>query len=151
MYRAQTPIFSRSNPWWAEAVATLKLSWPLILTNLAQTAMTATDVMMLGWRGPMTLAAGALGQNLYFAPMIFGLGLMIATSPMLASERGRIRHSVRDLRRTVRQGLWVAVAVCIPFWILLWNAEALLVAMGEDKTLASEAAIYVRWLEWTTL
>src|SRR3954452_14605087 len=101
-------------PWRNEALATLRLSWPLILTNLAQTAMTTTDMMMLGWRGPLTLAAGSLGVNLYFAPMIFGLGLMIATSPMLASERGRIRHSVRDLRRTVRQGLWIAVAVCIP-------------------------------------
>src|SRR5204863_3742857 len=97
MYRAQTPIFSRSNSWWAEALATLTLSWPLILTNLAQTAMTATDMMMLGWGGPTTLAAGSLGMNIYFAPMIFGLGLMIATSPLLASERGRLRHSVRDL------------------------------------------------------
>src|SRR6266545_7674674 len=53
------------------------------------------DIMMLGWHGPLTLAAGSLGLNLYFAPMIFGLGLMIATSPMLAIERGRTRHSIR--------------------------------------------------------
>src|SRR5437763_16848163 len=94
------------NPWRVEAIATLKLSWPLVLTNLAQTAMTTTEVMMLGRRGPATLAAGSLGLNLYFAPMIFGLGLMIATSPMLASARGRVPHSVRDLRRTVRRRFW---------------------------------------------
>jgi MATE family multidrug resistance protein len=138
-------------PWRAEAIATLVLSWPLILTNLAQTAMTTTDVMMLGWRGPDTLAAGSLGLNLYFAPMIFGLGLMIATSPMLATERGRARHSVRDLRRTVRQGLWIAIGASIPIWMLLWNTETVLVAMGEDKELAHQAGIYVRWLQWAIL
>jgi MATE family multidrug resistance protein len=142
---------SNSRSWQAEAVAMLTLSWPLILTNLAQTVMTTTDVMMLGRRGPDTLAAGSLGLNLYFAPMIFGLGLMIATSPMLAIERGRVRHSVRDLRRTVRQGFWAAAAVCIPFWILLWNAETLLVAIGEDRALASQAGLYVRWLQWSML
>jgi MATE family, multidrug efflux pump len=151
MNYGQVQPLPRSSAWWAEALATLTLSWPLILTNLAQTAMTTTDVMMLGWRGPATLAAGSLGLNLYFAPMIFGVGLMIATSPMLATERGKLRHSVRDLRRTVRQGLWIAVGVCIPAWILLWNAETLLAAMGEEKRLAAEAGIYVRWLEWAML
>jgi MATE family multidrug resistance protein len=151
MNRMQVEPLPRSNRWAAEALSTLNLSWPLILTNLAQTAMTTTDMMMLGWRGPLTLAAGSLGVNLYFAPMIFGLGLMIATSPMLASERGRIRHSVRDLRRTVRQGLWIAVAVCIPVWILLWHTEALLALMGEDKGLAAEAGLYIRCLQWAIL
>ncbi|MFL5258609.1 MAG: MATE family efflux transporter, partial [Hyphomicrobiales bacterium] len=138
-------------PWRNEALATLRLSWPLILTNLAQTAMTTTDIMILGWRGPSTLAAASLGINLYFAPMIFGLGLMIATSPMLATERGRTRHSVRDLRRTVRQGLWMALAVSVPIWLLLWNTETILVAIGEDRALAAEAAVYVRWLQWAIL
>lgn len=58
----------------------------MVLTNLGQTAMTATDVMMMGRLGPDTLAAGALGANLYFMPLIFGLGLMLATSPMMATE-----------------------------------------------------------------
>lgn len=129
----------------------LALAWPMVLTNLAQTAMTATDVMMIGRLGPDSLAAGALGSNLYFAPLIFGLGLMYATSPMMAAELGRMRHSVRDVRRTVRQGLWLAVIVVIPIWILLWNAEAILLAMGQEPKLAEQAAIYVRHLQWAVL
>ena len=80
--------------------------------------------MMMGRLGPHALAAGSLGSNLYFMPLIFGLGLMIATSPMIATELGRKRHSVRDVRRTVRQGLWLAVMVSIPIWLFLWHAEA---------------------------
>ena len=123
----------------------------MVLTNLAQIAMTATDVMLMGWAGPDMLAAGALGSNLYFAPLIFGLGLMNATSPMLAAELVASRHSVRDIRRTVRQGLWVAVLVSIPIWLLLWNTEAMLSAMGQDPVLAKEAGVYVHWLQWAVL
>lgn len=129
----------------------LALAWPMILTNLGQTAMTATDVMMMGRLGADALAAGALGSNLYFAPLIFGLGLMLATSPMIATELGRKRHSVRDVRRTVRQGLWLAVIVAVPIWIILWNAEAILVAMGQEPSLSVQAGHYVRWLQWAVL
>ena len=129
----------------------LALAWPMILTNLGQIAMNATDVMMMGRLGPDALAAGSLGSNLYFMPMIFGLGLMLATSPMIATELGRKRHSVRDLRRTVRQGLWLAVLACIPIWLLLWQSEAVLVLMGQDPVLAAQAGIFVRWLQWAIL
>src|SRR5918997_611826 len=75
-------------PWRDEARATLALSWPMILTNLAQMALTTTDVVMMGWLGPDALAAGALGSNLYFAFMIFGIGLETAVAPMVAREIG---------------------------------------------------------------
>lgn len=137
--------------WGREARATLRLSWPLILTNLAQTALGATDVLMLGWLGADALAAGALGSNLYFACLIFGLGLLSATSPMIAMERGRNRHAVREVRRTVRQGLWAACVVVLPIWVLLWNGEALLLLMRQDPVLAAEAGRYVRALQWALL
>jgi MATE family multidrug resistance protein len=147
---AQTTTTSRMT-WAGEARATLVLAWPLILTNLAQTLMTATDVVMMGWLGPDALAAGALGANLYFATMIFGLGLTTATAPMIARELGRKGHSVRDVRRTVRQGMWMAAGVTVPIWIVLWQSEAILLAMGQQPTLAKSAADYVQALQWSLL
>ncbi len=129
----------------------LLLAWPMVLTNLAQTAMTATDVMMMGRVGPAALAAGTLGSNVYFAPMIFGLGLILATSPMMARELGRKSSSVRDVRRTVRQGMWVGLFVAIPIWFLLWQTEAILLAMGQDPDLSALAADYMRALQWALL
>ena len=137
-------------PWRGEIRAMLQLSWPMILTNLGQTAMTATDVLMMGRLGPDALAAGSLGANLYFMPLIFGLGLMTAASPMIAVELGRKRHSVRDVRRTVRQGLWLAIMVSIPIWFLLWQAEPILNAMGQEPRLAAMAGSYVHTLMWAS-
>ena len=138
-------------PWRDEIRAMLQLSWPMILTNLGQTAMTATDVLMMGRLGPDALAAGSLGANLYFMPLIFGLGLMTAASPMIATELGRKRHSVRDVRRTVRQGLWLAIMVSIPIWLFLWQAEPILNAMGQEPRLAAMAGSYVHTLMWAAM
>jgi len=151
MSSLETVAPAPANLWRREIVAMLQLGWPMVLTNLAQVAMTATDVLILGRLGADALAAGALGANLYFAPMIFGLGLMLATSPMMASQLGRRRHSVRDLRRTVRQGFWIAIMVAIPIWVLLWNAGAILAWMGQEPSLAEAADGYMHMLQWSLL
>ncbi len=148
--RAEAHLPERSL-WREEVRATVALAWPIVLTNLGQTAMTATDVLMMGRLGPDALAAGALGANLYMLPLIFGLGLVTATSPMVAIELGRRRHSVRDVRRTVRQGFWLAVLVALPIWLFLWNAEPILVALGQQPDLAAQAASYVHTLQWAVL
>ncbi|MGE0502592.1 MAG: MATE family efflux transporter [Rhizobiaceae bacterium] len=148
---AQTGARAPWSLWRREVAATLALAWPMVLTNLAQTAMTATDVMILGRLGPDALAASALGANLYFAPMIFGLGLVLATSPMMATALGRRRHSVRDLRRTVRQGFWLAMMVAVPIWAILWNGGAILAAMGQEPRLAEIGGAYLRTLMWGLL
>ena len=103
--------FASRSAWGAEVRATLALAWPLILINLSNIALGTTDVIMMGWLGPDALAAGALATNLNFAFLIFGIGLVTATSPLIAIELGRKRHSVRDVRRSVRQGIWAAVAI----------------------------------------
>ncbi|MCW5751267.1 MAG: MATE family efflux transporter [Alphaproteobacteria bacterium] len=143
-------VQDRSAPsaWAEEARATLSLGWPLILTNLAQTAIMTTDVVMMGWLGPHALAAGALGANLFFAFFIFGLGISFATSPMLAQARGRHRHSVRDLRRTVRQGLWAVAFFSVLVWIPLWHTEVLLALLGQEEALASDGGAYIRAMMW---
>jgi len=135
--------------WGAEVRATLALAWPLILTNLTQVVLGVTDVVMMGWLGPEALAAGALATNLNFAFLIFGIGLVTATAPMVASELGRKRNSVRDVRRTVRQGLWSALAIAVPIWVALWQARPILVAIGEEPRLAAEAASYIHTLMWS--
>jgi MATE family multidrug resistance protein len=140
-----------SRLWRDEARATLALAWPLILTNIAQALIHATDVVLLGWAGPRMLAAGTLGVNLYIAFLIFGMGLVTAAAPMIAKELGARRHSVRDVRRTVRQSMWAAVTVAVPVWLVLWHTEALLLAIHQDPMLAKGAQDFVRPLQWGLL
>ena len=134
--------------WRQEIAATLRLASPLILTNLTQAAIQATDVLLLGWLGPRSLAAGALGSNIYIAFLIFGMGLVTASSPLLSRKLGAMPHSVRDVRRTVRQTMWAALTIACPVLVVLWHADAVLIALGQDPALAANAASFVRALEW---
>jgi MATE family multidrug resistance protein len=134
--------------WREEIRATVALAWPLILTNIAQSLIHATDVILLGRAGPKALAAGTLGVQVYIVFLIFGLGLVTASAPMIAKELGARRHSVRDVRRTVRQAMWAATAIAVPVWIILWNTGAILVALGQDPQLAAGAQGFVRALQW---
>jgi MATE family multidrug resistance protein len=142
---------SASSPlsaWRLEAGATARLAGPLVLTNLTQAAIQGTDVVLLGWLGPRSLAAGALGSNIYIAFLIFGMGLVMAASPLMSRKIGAMPHSVRDVRRTVRQTMWAAVTIAIPVLLILWHAERLLILLGQDPALAHQAARFVRAIEW---
>jgi MATE family multidrug resistance protein len=138
-------------PWRTEARALLSLSVPLIIGNLGWSGIAATDLLLLGRIGPDAVAAGALGFNVYIALLIFGIGLTTAASPLIASERGRRLHSVRDIRRTFRQTLWAAAMICVPCWIVLWHTEAILILLGQDPDLAAGAGEMVRGLQWALL
>lgn len=135
----------------AELRATVLLALPLVFGNLAQSAIYATDLIWVGRLGADSLAAAALGVNLYTACMIFGMGLMTAASPMIARERGRRSNSIRDVRRTVRQSCWAAVTIVVPLWAVMWNGEAVLLLMDQDPALAAMAGTMLRWLQWGLL
>ena len=77
-----TVVGGDPHPWRTEARATIALAWPLVLTNVAQALIHATDVVLLSWAGPRTLAAATLGLNLYLAFLIFGMGLVTAAAPI---------------------------------------------------------------------
>ena len=100
----------------------------------------ATDVILLGWLGPTELAAAALGLSLTFGMILFALGVLTASSPMIASALGARFNSVRDVRRTFRQSLWAAALMAVPTMIVLWNAEPIILFFGQAPELARLAA-----------
>lgn len=139
---------SPARGWSDELRATLALAWPLILANLTMQLIQATDVVLLGWLGPKELAAAALALSLSFGMILFAFGVLTGTSPMMASALGSRFNSVRDVRRTFRQGLWAAAMMSIPTLIVLWNAERVILFFGQDSELARLAGWFLRGYMW---
>jgi multidrug resistance protein, MATE family len=142
---------NRTLLWHSEMRATLSLAWPLILTNITMMLINATDVFLLGRLSADALAASALGSGIVIAMMLFGIGLVTASSPLIASEIGRKAHSVRDVRRTFRQTLWAATTITIPMWGLLWFSEPLLRLAGQPERLAADTGLFIGALQWQIL
>ncbi len=131
-----------------DVAATVALGWPLIVANVAQSAMTTTDLMMLGWLSPKALAAGALGFNLFLPLLLFGVGLIGAVSPIAASLLGARPDDDAGVRGAAHQAFLSAIALALPMWALLWNSRGLFIAFGEEPDLAAQAAVYLHGLQW---
>lgn len=137
--------------WRGELGATLSLAWPLILANLTMAAIQATDVVLMGWLGARPLASSALGLNLNFAFSLICLGLVTASSPMMATALGARTRSVREVRRTFRQSFWLVATVTVPVWLVLWNSEGLIRALGQEPALARGAETFLHGYMWSQL
>jgi MATE family multidrug resistance protein len=137
--------------WRAELRATLGLAWPLILSNLTMALIQATDVVLMGWLGARQLAASALGLNLTFAFSLVCLGLVTASSPMMATALGAKLRSVKDVRRTYRQSFWLIGTVTLPVWAILWNSEPIIRALGQEPALARDAQTFLHGYMWSML
>src|SRR5881628_3805091 len=121
-----------SGLWRHELRAMLALAWPLILANLTQQTIQATDILLMGRLGATQLAAATLALNLTFTFNLLLLGLLIASSPMMATALGQRFNAVRDVRRTFRAGLWLLALAMPPYWLLLWHVGAVMRLFGES-------------------
>jgi MATE family multidrug resistance protein len=139
------------SPWPQELRSTLRLAWPLILANLTQQLIQATDVLLMGRLGATQLAAATLALNLTWTFNLFLFGVVTASSPMMATALGRRSNAVRDVRRTFRAGLWLLVFALPPYWLLLWHVGDLMRALGQSDTLASQGQTFLRAYMWSTL
>ena len=135
-------------PWRDELRATMSLAWPLMLANLTMQLIQATDVILLGWLGPRELAAAALALSLSFGMILFALGVLTASSPMMATALGARFNAVRDVRRTFRQSLWAAGMMTVPVLLVLWNAEPIILSFGQEPELARLAGWFLRGYMW---
>jgi multidrug resistance protein, MATE family len=132
--------------WAAEAKATLSLALPLAGAQLAQIAITTTDMVMLGWLGTEALAAGGLAFNVYITLLLLGIGMATAVAPLVAQAVGRGRPI--DALQAVRHGLILSLALSLPVSAILWETEGLLLRLGQNPANAALAGEYGQALMW---
>src|SRR6478736_1272819 len=114
----------RHHAWLLEGRELLRLAIPMAATQLAQMIILATDTVMLGHYSKEALAAGALGNTIYFLVWLLGSGLPMAVSPVIAHAQGHHAASTkprdqREVRIAVRMGLWSVALIFIPLLAIL--------------------------------
>jgi MATE family multidrug resistance protein len=143
----------RHHAFLAEARELLRLAVPLAATQLAQMIILATDTVMLGHFSKEALAAGALGNTVYFLIWLLGSGLPMAVSPVIAHVQGKHASAnkprdVREVRIAVRMGLWSVALVSLPLLAALIFTRPILLFFQQEPRLAADAAIFVSGLAW---
>ena len=67
-----------------EVRALLALAFPIIISQVATTAMGFVDAVMAGRVGPRDLAAVALGNSIWVPVFLLMSGILLATTPKVA-------------------------------------------------------------------
>lgn len=129
-----------------EFVETLRLAVPMMLTQLGQMAMMTTDLALIGRLGEDAVAAAALAHTVYFVSFTFGLGLVVAVSPLAAQAFGA--GDVGRMRRTLHVGLWVALVISLPMMASPLYGEHILLTLGQAPHSAQLAQHYLNGLAW---
>ncbi len=142
------PAEHRLSPigWARELRETLALALPLVVAQLAQMALFTTDAVMMGWLGPRFLGAGMLATSFQHPFFLFSVGVLSAVSPMVAQATGA--GDTASVRRSIRQGFWVALMLTCLLTPVIWYVRPLFVLLGQSEDVSLLAQSYARAAVW---
>ena len=121
--------------------AILQLAGPLLVNNLVLAGMMLVNTVVAGRLGPEPLAGVAVGGSYYQMFWLFGLGVLMSISPIVAHAYGGGRDE--EVGRRFRQGVWLALMLAVPLVGALACVEPLLAWFGTDARAVPHAAGYV--------
>ncbi len=134
---------------WQEIRLTLRLGWPIILGYLTQMALGVIDNAMVGAIHSSQLAAASFVNNIISLPLILGMGLTMAISPLVASAQGEDNNDAP--LRILYNGLLIVLLFAIAMAMLItWRLDVVFY-LGQDEIVARLAQPYLLWMIWGTV
>ncbi|HBO3624214.1 TPA: proton-coupled multidrug efflux MATE transporter PmpM [Pseudomonas aeruginosa] len=127
----------------AELKELLTLAAPIMIAQLATTAMGFVDAVMAGRASPHDLAAVALGNSIWIPMFLLMTGTLLATTAKVAQ-----RYGAGDQPGTgplVRQALWLALLIGpLSGAVLWWLSEPILGLMKVRPELIGPSLLYLK-------
>jgi MATE family multidrug resistance protein len=131
------------HPLRAEIGPLVRLALPLAAAQGGQALMGVVDTAVVGRAGALALAGTGLGNVLFMALAVLGMGVMHGLDPLVSQALGA--GDAGRARRVLWQGIWLAallsVALALPFALV----PATLVPLGIEPEVAREAGRYILW------
>ncbi len=72
---------------------TFALAFPVVLSQLGHIMVSVFDSLMIGQLGTVQLAAASLANSIFMIVMVFGLGVSLSITPIIASAEGRKNYT----------------------------------------------------------
>lgn len=126
----------------SEGHALGRIALPLILASLVNMSISITDVVMMGWLGTSSMAAGAIVSDYYSIFFYLCAGILAASSTLIAQARGKNQH--RNITSIVQQGLLLALMLSVPGALVVYHADALLHVIGIEQGIIETGLPYAQ-------
>ncbi|MEM6732122.1 MAG: MATE family efflux transporter [Myxococcota bacterium] len=136
-----TPSTASRRAWGEDVRATLRLSWPLALSQLGLFLLGFVDTYLAGKVDQQTLAAISLGNTVFYAAAVFGQGLLLGLDAVASQALGARRD--RAGRRALWQGVYLAVAISVPLILAMYVVAWALPSFGVVEPLVRGTRDYI--------
>lgn len=133
--------------YFTEARSLLALGIPIILAQFSQTAMGFVDTVMAGSVSEIEMSAVAVGFSIWLPAILFGQGLLMALTSIVAQMNGSGRRNL--IGNQIQQGLWLALFLSLGVMFLLYNSKVIIGNMPHiDKELADKSVRFLHAIMW---
>jgi MATE family multidrug resistance protein len=127
----------------AELGPLVRLALPLAVAQGGQALMGVVDTAVVGRAGALPLAGTGLGNALFMALAVFGMGVMHGLDPLVSQAVGA--GDMARARRVLWQGAWLACGLAAILAVPFALAPRVLVPLGIAPQVAREASRYLLW------
>src|SRR3546814_431365 len=134
---------------YGEANKTVKLAGPIILGELAQMALSLIDTAMVGAVSYKQLAAAALVMSVVNIPFIFGIGMTMSISQMVAMAHGR--NDGRQVSHYFYNGFWLSAGTAVIIFLSLELGRNIVFHLNQDPEVAHLAVPFLRITSFSVL
>ncbi|MDR5738216.1 MATE family efflux transporter [Caballeronia sp. LZ016] len=131
---------------WRDVRKIASLAWPVLIGQLAVIAFGVIDTAMVGRFSATDLAALGLGSSVYISVYIGLTGILVALQPIAGQLFGAGRES--EIGEETRQALWLAAALTVIGFVLLYFPEPLLSLAKAPPALHDRTVDYLRILSF---
>ncbi|MEE2636578.1 MAG: MATE family efflux transporter [Acidobacteriota bacterium] len=127
----------------------LRLATPVVVAELGWMAMGIVDIAMVGRLGPEAIGAVGVGSVLFFAFVVFGIGMLLGLDPLIAQAFGQGR--IEECQRWLMHGVGLAVLLAVPLTLVTGFILAMLDRWGLDPAVERLAGPYFARIQWSIL
>lgn len=125
-----------------EAAKLVRMSLPIIATQLGIMLMQLVDIYMARHLGTEAVKAVIVGGTWGFSTLILGMGCVMGIDPEVTQA-----HGANDGKRAalaLQRGILMAIFMSIPVGFLWWFTEPALLLCQQEASVARDAGIYCR-------
>lgn len=120
---------------------TFSLAYPVMLSQLGQVLVGVADSMMVGRLGAEPLAAASLANSIFFVLLMFGIGVSMAITPLVAMADGKNKRS--RIGRLFRHGFTINMITGIVLFLVIVFFSPLLNYMNQPAQVVELAIPYL--------
>src|SRR6201996_2139739 len=128
----------------SELAALLRLAIPTVLSELGWMAMSIVDTIMVGRLSPAAIGAVGISSAIFYAPALFGIGLLLGLDTLVAHAYGRGDYD--DCHRALAQGVYLAIAYTPIAMLLVGFAPHLFPLLAITEAVRAPAREYIQLL-----